>query len=109
MAAEAQVVEENEFARATARARDSFESPSEAESLLKTLLAAEEARVAEAIAFAEILVPMLVKRLSHLAPAPRVSAAAAFATRERKPVQDENHGIADFIDDMLAQERKGAH
>jgi hypothetical protein len=103
---EAQVIEQTEFADAAAKARGACESESDADSILKALLADEEGRVADAIAFAEVLVPMLAKRLSALVPAPRVSAASITA-REKKPGHDENRGIADFIDDMLAQERTG--
>jgi hypothetical protein len=103
---EAQVVEQTEFAEAARRARQASESEDEADSLLKTLLAEEGARVAEAIAFAEVLVPVLAKRLAALIPSPRALLAAP-APRERKPGRDENRSVADFIDDMLAQERTG--
>jgi hypothetical protein len=103
---EAQLVMDTEFAEAAARAREMAASGSDADSMLETLLAEEELRVAQAVAFAEVLVPMLSARLSALVPAPRVSAPPA-APRERKPAQDDNRGIADFIDDMLAQERTG--
>jgi hypothetical protein len=104
---EAQLIEQTEFAEAAARAREAAESQEEADSLLKTLLAEESARVAEAIAFAEVLVPMLAKRLAALIPSPRAPTAAPAAPRERKPGRDENRSVADFIDDMLAQERTG--
>lgn len=106
LVSEAARLEENELAQATARAREAAPSLDEGNSLLKRLLSEEEGRVAEAIAFAEILVPMLAKRLSLMAPAPRVSAAPVPVTPAREPRrgQDENRGIADFIDDMLAQE-----
>jgi hypothetical protein len=104
MTQEAQVIEQTEFAEAASKARGTYASESEADSLMKTLLAEEEARVAEAVAFAEVLVPMLAKRLSALLPAPR-SSPTPYPVRERKPGHEENRGIADFIDDMLAQER----
>jgi hypothetical protein len=104
LAVDAQHVEETEFAQATARARESSVSEFEADSILKSLLAEEEERVAEAVAFAEVLVPMLSKRLSGLAPLPP---AAPALRRPRVPAHDETRGIADFIDDMLAQERSG--
>jgi hypothetical protein len=106
MSREAKAMEENEFAEAAARARGAAASESEGDSLLKTLLAEEEARVAEAIAFAEVLVPMLAKRLSFLVPTAR-AATSPFPARERKPGHDADRGIADFIDDMLTQERTG--
>jgi hypothetical protein len=104
---EAQLVEQNEYAEAEARARQAADSDEEAESLLRTLLAEEGARVAEAIAFAEVLVPVLAKRLASMVPSPRLQSPGPAMTRERKPGHDENRGIADFIDDMLAQERTG--
>jgi hypothetical protein len=107
LAHEAQVIEDTEFAEAAAKARSGAESASEAESMLKTLLAEEETRVAEAVAFAEVLVPMLAKRLAALIPVARIPSTASFPVREKKPGHDENRGIADFIDDMLAQERTG--
>jgi hypothetical protein len=106
---EAQLIEQNEFADAIARVREA--SGSDPDSLLKAFLAAEEVRVADAVVLAEVLVPILAKRLSTLAPAPRVASAAStapsMATRERKAGHDENRGIADFIDDMLSQDSTG--
>lgn len=107
LAGEAQALQENEFAEAEAAARAACASGSEADSRMDALLAEEGARVAQAIAIAEVLVPILAKRLSVLLPAPRLSAAPSVAARERKAGHDENRGIADFIDDMLAQERTG--
>ena len=104
---EAQLIEQTEFAEAAARARESTESKEEADSLLKNLLLEESARVAEAIAFAEVLVPVLAKRLAALIPSPRAPLVAPATPRERKPGRDENRSVADFIDDMLAQERTG--
>jgi hypothetical protein len=103
---EAHVVEETEFAAAAAKAREAAGSESEADTMMKTLLAEAEQRVAEAIAFAEVLVPMLTKRLAAVLP----SQGAAPAGAPRRPVSPglgEGRGIADFIDDMLAQERAG--
>jgi phage terminase Nu1 subunit (DNA packaging protein) len=102
---EANRIEQTEFAAASAKARESAESESEADFLMKTLFAEEEARVAEAVALAEVLVPLLSRRLPLLAPPPRDPAAASVAPRGRKPANDEDRGIADFIEEMLAQER----
>jgi len=99
-------VEETEFAAAAARAREASESEGEADSMIKTLRAESEERVAEAIAFAEVLVPLLTKRLAAALPTP----AAPQAPIPRRPIPmgpGEGQGIADFIDDMLAQERSG--
>jgi hypothetical protein len=105
--AEAQFIEQNEFSRLVDAARGSCKSPAEADLVLEDLLRREEDRVADAVAFAEVLVPMLAKQLSHLAPGPRTPAAPAPAPRPRQAGRDDNRGIADFIDDMLAQERTG--
>jgi hypothetical protein len=103
---EAQAIQETEFAEAAAKARGAAASEAEGDSMLKSLLAEEETRVAEAIAFAEVLVPILAKRLTALAPAPRPS-PVPFPARAKKPGHDEDRGIADFIEDMLSQERTG--
>jgi hypothetical protein len=103
-AGEAQVVEETEFAEAAAKARGTAGDAFEADSILKGIRAEEEERVAGAIAFAEVLVPMLERRVPALAPAP---AAAPAPRRAPPPATGESRGIADFIDDMLAQERAG--
>lgn len=105
MAGEAQAVQETEFAEASARARKLFSSESEAESLLREMMAEEEGRVAEAIAFAEVLVPMLARRLGVHPPAPHPRAAPP--APRTGPAQA--RGIADFIDEMLAQDRLGSH
>jgi hypothetical protein len=103
MAREAQAIEDTEFAEASAKARSSSASEFEAESVMKTLLADERERVAEAVAFAEVLVPLLSRSLPGLATS--AAAAPAVPRRARLPADDESRGIADFIDDMLAQER----
>ena len=105
MAREAQVIEETEFAEAAAKARQASGSEYEADSVLNALLVDERERVADAVAFAEVLVPMLSRSLPGLAPAAAASPAAP--RRARMPAHDESRGIADFIDDMLAQERAG--
>jgi hypothetical protein len=98
---EARRVEETEFAEAAMRARQGSESEFESESILQSLLKEEKERVCDAIAFAEILVPMLAERLgSHLGPV----RAAAHVVRKAPlsgpvPARD----IADFIDDMIRQ------
>jgi hypothetical protein len=101
---EAQVIEETEFAEAAAKARGASGDEFEADSILRGIRAEEEERVAGAIAFAEVLVPMLERRVPALAPAPP---AAPAPRRAPPPATGESRGIADFIDDMLAQERAG--
>jgi hypothetical protein len=104
---EAQFIEQNEFSRLVDKARGACKDPAEADSILVTLLRQEESRVADAVAFAEVLGPLLARHLSHLAPAARATAASPQAPRPRQAGRDDNRGIADFIDDMLAQERTG--
>lgn len=100
---EAQRIEDGEFAEAAARARDATASGEEADSLLRSLKAEEGERVAEAVAFAEVLVPMLAAKLPHAAAAP--SHAPAPERRKPKAAARDARGIADFIDDMLEQDR----
>jgi hypothetical protein len=101
---EAQRVETNEFAEAAARARGLSASEPEADSLLRGLMAEEEERVAGAIAFAEVLVPLLARRLSAHSPAPFPHAASpALGTAAGR--EGGTRDVADFIDEMLAQER----
>jgi hypothetical protein len=108
LAGEAQLVQDAEFAEAAARARDLFSSESEADALLKELMGEEEERVSQAVAMAEVLVPMLARRLSiqATAPAPRPPAPAP---RTHAPERTAGtRGVADFIDEMLEQERLAA-
>jgi hypothetical protein len=100
---EAERLEETEFAEATAKAREGTQSEFEAESILQSLLTEEKERVADAIAFAEILVPMLAERLA--ANAGPIRAAAHVVKRERVGAPAAARDIADFIDDMLSQDR----
>jgi hypothetical protein len=105
LAVDAQHLEETEFAEATAEARLFAASEFEAESILQKLLSEEKERVADAIAFAEILVPMLAERLGALASVP-VAKAASPVRKSTVELPLEPRGIADFIDDMLTQERR---
>ena len=101
---EAQIIQETEFAGAAARARALFASESQADTLLSELMGEEEERVAEAVAFAEVLVPMLARRLSIHAPAPAPRAGSAKPRTSARVAPGEVRGVADFIDDMLAQD-----
>jgi len=107
--AEARQIEGSELAPAVDEARRASESDSEANALLNALTAEGEERVAEAIAFAEVLVPMLSERLKLQSPSP---GAPARGPRQHRPAPgdlDKSRGIADFIDEMLAQERAASH
>jgi hypothetical protein len=105
-AEQARRIEDTELAEATALARRHAGSEIEAESILQQLIADEKERVADAIAFAEVLVPMLADRLGG--PAARPAPSAAAPARPRLAPAVEPRGIADFIDDMLTQERRAS-
>ncbi len=99
---EARRVEETELAAAEARVRASGLAGLEVEEGLRGLHAEEEGRVAEAIAFAEVLVPALSERLAGMGAA----RPAAPAVRPSRPAPKAMApGIADFIDEMLVRER----
>ena len=75
---------------------------------LNAVFAAEAERVANAAVLAEILVPMLTEQLrplgaSSAAPTPVPTPVAAPPVA--KPKQPRPASIADFIDDMIAQEK----
>jgi hypothetical protein len=103
LAVEAQRMEENEFAEAAARAKQGAGTEFEAESILQALLTEEKGRVSDAIAFAEILVPMLAERLAANVGPARAAAHVPKKTRATAPAKDRD--IADFIDDMLTQDK----
>jgi hypothetical protein len=88
LSCEARLLQETEFAEAVAKARGLFSSGPEADSLLGELMAEEEERVREAVAFAEVLVPILARRLPVPPPAQPARAAApaprARAARENQ-------------------------
>ena len=76
---------------------------------LNAIFAAEAERVANAAVLAEILVPMLTEQLrSHgtaTSPTPTPVPAPVVAPPVAKPRQARPASIADFIDDMIAQEK----
>lgn len=74
----------------------------ETEERLQTVLAAEESRVADADALADLLMPLLVK---HLRNAPLAAAPVPQSRPAKTSAAAEAPSVADFIDDMLAQER----
>ncbi|HEY5228143.1 MAG TPA: hypothetical protein VIJ19_06355 [Opitutaceae bacterium] len=103
LSAEAHRLEEGDFAAAAARARVGAGSEFEAESILQALLTDEKERVCDAIAFAEILVPMLAERLAGKAGPVRAAAHVPKKVRAESPAAARD--IADFIDDMLRQDK----
>jgi len=100
LGSEAKKIEETELAEAAAEA---CAADADGGTQLRAFYAEEEERVAEAIAFAEILVPALSERLSIPGPAKARPAVAAPRAKGR-PAGGEP-GIADYIDEMLAQDR----
>jgi hypothetical protein len=66
-------------------------------------MAAESDRVADALTLAQILAPLLAQRLGAAAPAQR--AAESPAGRRPRREADVDRGIADFIEEMLVQDR----
>jgi len=101
---DAKRLEETELAEAKAQARGI--AGAEADSRMREFFGEEEERVAGAIAFLELLLPELSERVAALKPAlaaPRAArpAVAGSSGKER--------GVADFIDEMLAQDRAGSH
>jgi hypothetical protein len=75
---------------------------------LNAIFAAEAERVANAAVLAEILVPMLTEQLRPLAAsssAPIPVPTSVVAPPLAKPKQPRPASIADFIDDMIAQEK----
>jgi len=75
----------------------------QARSRLDAFFSEEEERVAGAIACVELLMPELSDRIAALKPDP---AAAPPARRPAPPANPgAERGIADFIDEMLAQDR----
>jgi hypothetical protein len=101
--AEARRLEETQLEAALAGIRKAAEGSPEAEARIASVMAAESERVAEALTLAEILAPMLVERLGANPPAKRATEAPA-EPRARQAA-GEDRGIADFIEEMLAQDR----
>lgn len=83
----------------------------EAETRVQAIFAAEEKRVADAQALAEVLAPLVAEllRAAPLSiPAPASAPAAtpvSPAPTDSRPTRATAPSIADFIDDMIAQER----
>jgi hypothetical protein len=103
---EAQRVEETELAPAIAEAREAYPDDTNLDTRLGEMMQEGEERVAEAVAYAEILVPMLAERLKYAAVGTAASVRPQKITRRESP--KEPHDIADFIDEMLAQQLSGA-
>ena len=104
--ADARRVMDSEFADAETAARVACGADPDAESSLRAYLVGEGERVAQAVAFAEVLVPELSRRLSARDGAH--PAAAAKAQIPRAAHRGDAPQVADFIEDMLAQEREAS-
>ncbi len=100
---DARRVEETELAAALAEAHQGPEPESEIQARFASLRDEAERRVAEAIAYAEVLVPMLADRLRGL-PAPNAASPLSPPARSRVDAPGEARGIADFIDELPAQD-----
>ena len=115
---EAEVLESTKLTQAVGSLRES--SPVTPDQL-SGLFAAEEQRVADARALAEILLPMLMESsfalplaasrpvTNSIATASRTPATATVDSESKSPLEDKSTGtlpgIADFIDEMLSQDR----
>ena len=109
-ASEASRLEFSELKEAIDAAKSSSASTDEADSILRRLLEEEGERVSEAVAFAEVLIPMLADRLPPAIPARNPAASPSSAShRARVGPDPAERSIADFIDDMLVQDRQPAH
>lgn len=104
--AEARQLEDAELAGLLVRIR-ATEEAADFDARVDAIRDGEKARVAEAVAFAEILAPLLAERLGASSPA--ASAALKPTPRPRGTnAAVEDRGIADFIEEMLIQDRAGS-
>ncbi len=75
----------------------------------RRFLAAEEARIADAVVLAEVLAPLLASRLAessgHNAPLPFHREPSPFGVNNALGGAASSPTVADFIDGMLAQDR----
>ena len=100
---DARAVEEGDFAAALAAMREQSGAEPENEERLQAVLAAEEDRVVNATALAELLVPLLAERFGLRPAAPVAPSLIPRAAKGMAPAAVPS--VADFIDDMLAQDR----
>ena len=102
---EASRVEQTEFAAAVTALEERGYSPENVQDVIQEIQETEAKRVEDAVAFAELLAPLLAKhwqREEREGPAqrPAMPPPAPPPPATRRP-----RGIADFIDEMIAQER----
>ncbi len=109
-AGEASRLEFSELKEAIDAAKSASTTTDEADAILRRLLDEEGERVSEAVAFAEVLIPMLADRISPAIPAKSAGTLPLRAShRPRLGPDSAERSIADFIDDMLVQDRQPAH
>lgn len=99
-------LERGELARAISSARESTASSVEAEQRLAGVWQREAARVADAVVLAELLAPRLAGLLPVVAPGEGSRLAPQPKAAPPRPKRG-GETIADFIDEMLVQERTG--
>src|SRR5436189_74039 len=97
--AEAERLRTTALTAALARAKTNEESDSLLTARLDALFAVERERVANAAVLAELLAPLLGERSAVVVPFPSAAVKASTPARARAA------SIADFIDEMIAQER----
>jgi hypothetical protein len=97
---------QSDFNAAAAAVRESAGGLPEAESLIQTIRQAEERRADDALELAELLAPLLARRLQRggIEPPPRRLPTSAPPAAARPPRPAAPRGIADFIDEMIAQD-----
>ena len=106
---EATQIEFTELKEAVDAARRESPSGPEADSILKRLLEEEGERVADAVAFAEAIMPYLPDHLAATQPALSPSTLGIYKGLKDGPrPAGDTRTVADFIDDMLAQDRPRA-
>lgn len=102
---EADAIEATELVVAKEQMRGAPEDFESWDEHLLRIREAEEARIADAVALAELLAPLLSQRLqlgaAPVAQRPVAPSAAVLIRPARTPAAQ--RGIADFIDDMIAQ------
>jgi hypothetical protein len=104
---EARQLEDAELSSVVARIRGSEEGGAHTDARIAAIRDEEKERVAAAVAFAEVLAPLLAERLAAYAPASAAAAKPAARPLSLKPA-GEARGIADFIEEMLVQDRAGS-
>ncbi len=97
------MVQDTDFARALVLAKETAPGGLETDAQWQAMLAGEEDRVADAVALAELLAPMLRDRLPAMAAPPAATVLPSRLPSARP--RDLAPSVADFIEEMLTQER----